>query len=148
MNKLFLSIATMLMMGVSAYAGNNDGNVNQQALRSFNRDFAGASNISWEQKDSYTRATFSLNGQVLFAYYSTNGDLQAVVRNITSDLLPISLLTELKKDYADYWISDLFEMSTGDQTTYYVTVENGDKRIVLRSQGTNFWDVFSKENMF
>ena len=38
MNKLFLSIATMLMMGFSAFAGNNgnkDEVVNQQALRSF-----------------------------------------------------------------------------------------------------------------
>src|ERR1700754_209046 len=145
MNKLFLSIATMLMMGFSAFASNNDEVVNQQALRSFKKEFASASNIVWEQKDTYTRATFSLNGQVLFAYYNTNGDLQAVVRNIVSDQLPISLLSELKKDYSDYWISDLFEMATDDQTTYYVTLENSEKKIVLKSQGTNFWGVFSKE---
>ena len=145
MNKLFLSIATMLMMGFSAFAGNNDEVVNQQALRSFKKEFASASNIIWEQKDTYTRATFSLNGQVLFAYYNTNGDLQAVVRNIVSDQLPISLLSELKKEYSDYWISDLFEIATDDQTTYYVTLENSEKKIVLKSQGTTFWSVFSKE---
>jgi hypothetical protein len=144
MKQLFLSIATMLMMGVSAFAANNDEVVNQQALRSFKKDFASASNISWEQKETYTRATFSLNGQVLFAYYNTNGDLQAVVRNIVSDQLPISLLAELKKDYAEYWITELFEIATDDQTTYYVTLENSEKRIVLKSQGANFWSVFNK----
>jgi len=145
MNKLFLSIATMLMMGFSAFAANNDGIVNQQALRAFKKDFANASNISWEQKDTYTKATFTLNGQVLHAYYGTNGDLQAVVRNITSDQLPISLLTELKKEYTEYWITDLFEIASDDQTSYYVTLENSEKKIVLKSQGANFWSVFSKE---
>lgn len=145
MNKLFLSIATMLMMGVSAFAANKDEDVNQQALRAFKRDFASASNISWEQKENYTKATFSLNGQVLFAYYNSNGDLQAVVRNIVSDQLPINLLSELKKEYSDYWISDLFEIAADGQTTYYITLENSEKKIVLKSQGTSFWSVFNKE---
>ena len=144
MKQVILSIATMLMMGVSAFAGNNDEVVNQLAQRAFKKDFTAASNISWDIKNGYTRATFSMNGQVLFAYYNTNGELQAVVRNITSDQLPINLLSELRKDYSDYWISDLFEMATDNQTTYYVTIENGDKKIVLKSEGTNFWFVFSK----
>ena len=144
MKQVILSIATMLMMGVSAFAANNDEVVNQQALRAFHNDFAGARQVSWDMKNGYTRATFSLNGQVLFAYYSTNGELQAVTRNIVSDQLPINLLAELRKEYSDYWISDLFEMATDNQTTYYVTLENSDKKIVLKSEGTNFWTVFSK----
>ena len=148
MKQFILSIATLLMMGVSvsAFAGkNDDGNVNQLAVKSFKKDFSGANNIIWEQRDTYTKATFSLHGQVLFAYYNNNGDLQAVVRNITSDQLPISLLTSLKKEYGDFWISDLFEIVSDDQTSYYVTLENSDKKIVLKSQGTEFWNEFSKE---
>jgi hypothetical protein len=148
MKTIFLSIATMLMMGVSisAFAATNeDGTINELAVRSFKKDFAGASNIVWEQRDTYAKATFSLHGQVLCAYYTTNGDLQAVVRNITSDQLPINLLSSLKKEYGDYWITDLFEMASDDQTTYYVTLENSDKKIVLRSQGTEFWNEFRKE---
>jgi len=148
MKQFILSIATMLMMGVSisAFAGkNDDGVVNAQAVKSFKKDFNGASNIMWEQRDSYTKATFSLHGQVLFAYYNNNGDLQAVVRNITSDQLPINLLASLKKEYDGYWISDLFEIVSDDQTSYYVTLENSDKKIVLKSQGVEFWNEFKKE---
>ncbi len=145
MNKFLLSIATMLMMGFSAFAANDDGIANQQAVRSFKKDFSKASNIVWEQKDTYTRATFSLNGQILFAYYSDNGDLQAVVRNITSDQLPINLLSSFKKDYSDYWISDLFEVASNGQTSYYVTLESSEKKIVLRSEGADSWEVYSKE---
>jgi hypothetical protein len=145
MNKIILSIATVLMMSFSASASGNDNAVSQQARNAFKKDFASASNISFEQKDSYVKATFSLNGQILYAYYSNDGDLQGVVRNIVSDQLPISLLTDLKKDYDGFWITDLFEISSNDQTTYYVTLENSDKKIVLKSSGTNYWDVFSKE---
>lgn len=147
MNKFLLSIATVLMMGVSAFAANtnDDGVVNQHAVRSFKNDFATASNIIWEQKATYTKATFSLNGQVLFAYYNNNGELQAVVRNIVSDQLPISLLASLKKDYNDCWITDLFEVASDDQTNYYVTLETSEKKIVLKSQGSDGWQVFSKE---
>ncbi|GGB09684.1 hypothetical protein [Puia dinghuensis] len=148
MKKVFLSIATMLMMGVSisAFAGKNDGGtINQSAVKSFKKDFSGASNIVWEQKDNYSKATFSLNGQILYAYYNNNGDLQAVVRNITSDLLPINLLASMKKDYGDCWITDLFEIASDDQTTYYVTLENSDKKIVLKSQGTEFWEEYKRE---
>jgi hypothetical protein len=148
MKQFILSIATMLMMGVSvsAFAGkNDDGAVNQLAVKSFRKDFTGASNIIWEQRDTYTKATFSLQGQVLFAYYNSNGDLQAVVRNITSDQLPITLLSSLRKDYGNSWISDLFEIVSDGQTSYYVTLEDSDKKIVLKSQGTEFWSEFKKE---
>lgn len=147
MKKIFLSIATMLMMGVSisAFAAKNDDPVNQLAVRSFKKDFSGASNIIWEQRETYTKATFSLHGQILYAYYTNNGDLQAVVRNIISDQLPINLLSSLKNSYGDYWISDLFEIASDDQTTYYVTLETGDKKIVLKSQGTEFWGEYQRE---
>ncbi|HEY4337929.1 MAG TPA: hypothetical protein VGM89_18595 [Puia sp.] len=148
MKHLILSIATMLMMGVSvsAFAGkNDDGVVNQLAVKSFKKDFNGASNIIWEQREGYTKATFSLHGQVLFAYYNNIGDLQAVVRNITSDQLPINLLSSMKKEYGNCWISDLFEIVSDDQTSYYVTLEDSDKKVVLKSQGTEFWNEFKKE---
>jgi len=149
MKKIILSIATVLMISAGAFANGNASfigdNVNQQAIASFKKDFAAASNIIWEQKVGYSKATFSLNGEILFAYYDNNGELTAVVRNITSEQLPINLITSMKRDYDGYWISDLFEVASGDQTTYYVTLENSDKKIVLRSFGIDSWNVYSKE---
>lgn len=143
MYKTILSIAIVLMMGTSAFAANND-EVNQLAVKSFHKEFVNAKNIVWEQKQDYVKVTFSINDQVLFAYYNNEGDLTAVVRNIVSDQLPISLLTSLKNEYTGFWISDLFEIASNEQTTYYVTIENADKKIVLRSNGTENWSVYAK----
>jgi len=142
---MILSLATVLMMGFGAFATGNDGTVSQQTRDAFKKDFSTASNISWEQKYNFIKATFSLNGQILTAYYNTDGDLKAVVRNILSDQLPLSLLADLRKEYADYWITDLFEISADGQTTYYATVENSNKKIVLKSDDVSSWDVYSKE---
>jgi hypothetical protein len=147
MKKIFLSLAAVALMGISAFAnGNgNDENVSQKTLAAFKSDFTNATHTTWEQKDGFIKATFSFNGQVLCAYYNNDGELKAVVRNIVSDQLPINLLASLKNDYADYWITDLFEISADGETTYYVTVENGDKKIVLKSDGAAYWNVFSKQ---
>ncbi|HVU56995.1 MAG TPA: hypothetical protein VHD83_18160 [Puia sp.] len=145
MKKTILSIATVLMMGLSVFAANNDEkDINQSVVKSFHTEFVNAKNIKWEQKSNYVKVEFTLNDQVLFAYYDNDGKLTAVVRNIVSDQLPISLLTDLKKEYTGFWISELFEMASDDQTTYYVTLEDADKKIVLRSNGVDSWDVYSK----
>ncbi|HEY4205625.1 MAG TPA: hypothetical protein VGM31_02390 [Puia sp.] len=145
MKKTILSIAAVLMMGFSVFAAKDDEkDINQSVVRSFHQEFVNAKNIKWEQKTDFVKVQFSLNDQVLFAYYDNDGKLTAIVRNIISDQLPISLLTSLKKEYTGYWISELFELASNDQTTYYVTLENADKKIVLRSLGVDSWDVYSK----
>ena len=143
MKQIILSLATVLMMGISAFAGKNE-EVNQVAANAFHKEFTGAKNIIWEQKETFLKVTFTLNDQVLFAYYNNNGDRQAIVRNLISSQLPINLLTDLKKEYNGFWISDLFEIATDDQTTYYLTLENADKKIVLRSSGSEDWSVYAK----
>jgi hypothetical protein len=145
MKKMILSLATVMMMGFSVFANGTNNVVTQEARDAFKKDFATASDIRWEQTSNFLKATFNFNGQVLTAYYFANGDLQAVVRNITSDQLPLNLLTGLRGNYADYWITDLFEISSNGQTTYYATVENSDKKIVLKSDDLSSWDVYSKE---
>ncbi|HLX67003.1 MAG TPA: hypothetical protein VKR41_08395 [Puia sp.] len=152
MKKMILSLAAVITMGFSVLANGNgnvaNGNDNvatQQARDAFKKDFTTASNIRWEQKNNFLKATFSLNGQILTAYYFPNGDLQAVVRNITSDQLPLNLLTSLRRDYTAYWITDLFEISSNGETTYYVSIENSDKKIVLKSDDISSWDVYSKQ---
>jgi hypothetical protein len=143
MKKTILAAAMVLLVGLSAFA-DKGGEVNKQAMTAFGRDFATARNAVWEQTDNFTKVTFRLNDQVLFAFYNCNGELQAVMRNILSDQLPLTLLADLKKNYNGFWISELFEMASDDRTTYYVSLENADKTIVLKSEGTDSWSTYSK----
>lgn len=145
MKKTILALAVMLTTGLTSAFANIGEEVNKSAVSSFNKDFLSAKNVSWQQQKNYAKATFSLNNHVMYAYYNDQGELLAVVRNVLSDQLPIHLLTEIKNNYSGYWISDLFEMATEDQTTYYVTVENGNEKLILKSQGLDQWSTYKKE---
>ena len=143
MKKIMLMLALVFTIGTSfAYTGEEA--INKQALNAFKKEFAGATEAAWTVGDNFYKVTFSLNDQQLFAYYNVQGDFIAVTRNISSLQLPLSLQTSLKRSYNNYWISDLFEVAKNDGTTYYVTLETADAKIILRSADGSDWSVYQK----
>jgi len=66
---------------------------------------------------------------------------EPVVHNILSDRLPSRLLTSIKKDYKDYWITNLYKTSSNGKTSYCITVENADQKIVMNAAGSSNWAV-------
>jgi hypothetical protein len=140
---LSLVIVAMIMFNCS-FANDADNKVNETVLTSFSHQFEKTSDVSWTKTEGYYKANFVWNGQYLSAFYGVNGEAIAVSRNILPADLPIVLQTELAEDYSNYWVSDLFEYNTTDSNKYYLTVENGDKKIVLESSDNNYWMVFKK----
>ncbi len=112
----------------------------------FHKEFRSADVMQVEKKKDYTKVTFQMNGVVMFAYYSKDGDLVAVVRNILSTQLPIRLLMELKQNNPDCWITDLFEVDHDGQTVYYASLENSALKLTLRSADNSSWETYQKEN--
>jgi hypothetical protein len=144
MKKTLLTISMMLTIALTTAFANDNEKIDQKAKASFNNSFRGTNNVLWQQEKDFVKATFTMNNQVMYAYYNDNGDLMAVTRNILSDQLPITLMTDLKKNYNDHWISDLFEMAAEGQTSYYITLENADETIILKSSDFNTWSVYKK----
>ncbi len=144
MKKTFLAIALILSAGISVSLANDNDNITKSVRSSFTHDFRSAKNIQWEKEKDFSKATFNINDQIMFAYYDPSGMLVAVARNITSDNLPINLQVDLKNNYSDYWISDLFETAAHGQTHYYVTLENADQKLILNATDSNEWSVYKK----
>ncbi len=134
--------ATALLLSVSFATIANNKSTDPKAVAAFKKDFSGANSVSWEVAADYSKVTFTINGSVLFAYYSANGELIAASRNISSSQLPLTQFTALKNEYSDYWISDLFELSRNGSTTYYVTLENANEKKVLSSTSYG-WETYS-----
>ena len=144
MKKTILTIGTMLTIAFTSVFANDNRTTTRDAETSFKNNFANAKSVVWSKQKDYVKATFTLNNEVMVAFYRSNGDLIAVTRNILSDQLPVNLMASIKKNYSDRWVSDLFEVSTDDQTTYYITLENADERIVLKSGEFDSWSVYSR----
>ena len=141
MKKMILGLAFALS-SLASFA--KDENVSQKVLDAFHSSFAAVSQVEWANGSNYYRASFVYNNKHVFAYYDLDGKLMGLTRYLSSNDLPLSLQTSLKNDYSDYWISDLFEAAREDGTTYYITLENADTRIVLKSTGTLEWEQYKK----
>jgi hypothetical protein len=140
-NQFALTAALLVTLGVSSsFAGPVNGQDNINA--SFHKDFRQAELMATNAGKDYTKITFKMNGMILFAFYSDNGELLAVTHNIQSTQLPLSLLIQLRRNYADYWISDLFEYNANGASTYYITLENTGKKVTLRSNEEN-WESYT-----
>ena len=140
--KIAFIVALFLTVGIGSSFATPTSDGNELVVASFHKDFKRAEIMGMELKKDYTKVTFKLNNLVLYAFYSANGELIAVVRNIVSTQLPIQLLMDLKQNYSNYWITDLFEMSSDGETNYFITLENADGRITLRSNNTSNWESY------
>ena len=143
MKKIILTLAVALST-MCSFAG--EVTVSSKVLDAFNNDFASAKEVSWTAGNHFYKATFTFNDQHVFAFYSTEGELMGLTRYISSLDLPISLQAGLKKEYSNYWISDLFEVSNSEGTAYYITLENADAKVILKSTGGENWKTYQKKS--
>lgn len=63
------------------------------------------------------------------------------VRNILSDKLPAKLLTTIKKNYGNYWITSLYKQTANGKVSYHITVENPDQVVKLSTTTSSTWTV-------
>lgn len=143
MKNLILLLSFAICTMTSSFAA---GNVNEKVLNAFRHDFEQATQVEWTTGQDYYKATFLFNNRYVFAFYTVEGRLLGVTRNITVAELPLTLQTALKKSYATMWVSELFEATREEGTAYYITLENADTQLILRSGSSNSWEVYKKVN--
>ena len=140
-----LAIALSLFATVfttSSFA--SDGTVSPEVLKSFQSTFATAKDIDWSVTEELYKVHFTLNGQHITAFYKMDGTMAALTRNITVMQLPVNLQASLKNDYKNYWVSDMFEVSNEEGTQYYVTLENADVKMIMKSAAAS-WTTYQKD---
>jgi hypothetical protein len=139
------NILLALLLLVSSLAVNaEEKNVNEKVLNAFKTEFTTASQVEWSTGLNYYKASFVFNDKHVYAFYNAEGRLLGLTRNITTSELPLKLQTDLKKNFETYWISDLFEAAREEGTSYYLTLEDADTRLVLKASADNTWTVYEK----
>jgi hypothetical protein len=141
MKKVLITLA-IAVSSLVAFAGEE--NVSKDVLNSFNKEFNGAKEVRWTTGSDFYKAVFVLNEQYITAFYNKDGEFLGMTRNISSLNLPLKLQSKIRSEYNEYWISDLFELSDNDGTHYYITVENADSKVLLKSSDNTDWNIFKK----
>ena len=135
-------IALLLTLSTTYSFARPADSISGEIRTSFKKDFRNGQIMSTEVHNAFTKVTFKMNDMIMFAFYNNGGELLAVTRNILSTQLPLDLLLNLKKDYSSYWITELFEITGDSENGYYISLENTDSKLTLRSNGDN-WEVYT-----
>ena len=101
MKKTIVTIIAFLILAItSTFANGNE--ISKEAISTFSTTFAKATDVKWENENTYYKASFKLNGQSLSALLSEEGKVIAVARNILSTELPLNLQGSLYKNFSAY----------------------------------------------
>jgi hypothetical protein len=143
MKKILIAITIIFTLTANVFAGEEK--IKPEVLNAFKNKFSNAQDVVWVAGSNYYKATFNYYGHRLFAYYTTTGKLKGVTRYISSSELPLYLQHNLQKKYADFWITDLVEESNQNGFNYYITLQDADQKIVLKSKYGSDWTIYSKQ---
>lgn len=147
MKKMIMALAFIAVtIGSAAIAGTGGKDIDERIKRAFEKEYAGAADVTWYVYDEYIKVDFSFNGMQLVGFYSKDGRTLGVARNIYFSSLPLMLQIEQKKNYKGFWITEIYELANGDGTRYYITMENADKIIKLGASGSDNWEVVKKQD--
>ena len=119
--------------------------VQPTVLKSFKTTFTNATEVGWSTTKDLYKADFALNGRYVTAYFREDGTMQALVRHISADNLPLILQNALKNNHKGDWVTDVLEVTSDNGVQYYVTLENADAQVVLKSSSAT-WTTYQKQH--
>ncbi|NCI47686.1 hypothetical protein [Sediminibacterium soli] len=136
MKTFFIAALAALTIGGSAFAADKTAadasKLNSLVKVSFEKQFQEAENVSWTVRNSFIKASFTMLGQQVEAFFGEEGELIGTSRKIEFEKLPLLTVTKIRKDYAGYTVSEAIEFTREDDTNYYVSLSKGDKKQVLQ----------------
>lgn len=142
--KKLLVIFTVLGLAITTSSYAND-KTPSPVLNSFQNEFKGAKDATWSTVKELYRVDFTFGDQKVSAFFDSEGNVIASSRDITELQLPILLETRLKTDFQGYEVTGLFELDNENGTTYYATVKNSKRELLIQSTYSSEWKKFSKQ---
>lgn len=97
---------------------------NEKVMAAFEKQFADATNVTWTEKQGYYLASFKLNNDRMLAWYTPEGEIEAVHRSIQlkqMTYLAAEAVTELTKDKQ---ILNIAEISKQGELFYLVKTDD------------------------
>lgn len=133
MKKNWLTLSLLFTLGLSLAQAHEEPKVDPRVQRAFQKEFAYATNVSWITNPEFTQVRFSLFDQGLVAWYNTDAERISLARNILYAHLPMRVIQSLEEKYSSAEISDIVEVTNGDETTYYFRAEEKNRQILLKA---------------
>ena len=97
---------------------------NSKVLNSFNKMFAGASNVKWVSEGRYSRVYFESKGKSTRATFNQKGQMMYSITTYGEELLPESVLMQVKRAYYGRSIFGVTEVSALGKTAHIIVLQD------------------------
>jgi hypothetical protein len=145
MKKYFVIIQCLCILGFSVKASAlSNIEVNQKVIKLFNETFPFAEKVNW-QEFTETYVVHFMQGNVRTVIeYDKNGNFISSIRYYKEDMLPVNILLPVRKKYADKTIFGVTEISTEENTAYYIKMEDSKYWITVKAESNGLMQVTEK----
>lgn len=134
----FLAVAALLSAGVYA----NTPNVTEKVLKAFRETFAAAENISWYEANDQYSVRFSQSDVRYIVYYNKNGRIVASMRFYEPSLLPMNILSGLKKYNPNKSLFGVTEITSGENVAYFIKAEDSKYLYTIKADAYGNSEVY------
>lgn len=128
MKKIIMFIAVALY-GSFSFAGDPTPKV----LDAFNKTFKMAKNVTWNEYNNQFEVKFTQNDIRLSVVYDRNGYVVKTIRYYFEESLPILIRSKVSKKYNDASIFGVTEVSTQDNVSYNIVLQDDKHWIFVNS---------------
>jgi hypothetical protein len=137
MKKLFVIISILGSIGTGSLYAQSKTPI--AVVSSFQSSFNNASGGNWSFVKGLYQVDFTVDNENLTAFFDKDGNLVASSRKVTLLQIPLSLKSDLKKDFHNYEVANLFEVDKEDGIVYYATIKSDKNQLELRSTPSGDW---------
>ena len=138
-----LIIFTCLFAALSATASNPP-EVSEKVLKAFSETFMKATEVVWHEVQNLYEASFKQSEVISRAIYDQDGNLLRTTRYYSQENLPINILTKLQKRYAGKSVYGVTELSTGDEVSYHITMQDEKNWYIIKADNWGYLELEKK----
>ena len=141
MKKIVIFLCLFAALGAAAA---NPPEVTEKVLKAFEETFSKATDVVWHEMGNAYEARFKQSEVIVRACYDKEGNLLRTIRYYGEDMLPINVLTKLKKKYTGKSVFGVTESAVEDGVTYHITLQDEKNWYIITSDSWGIMEVSQK----
>lgn len=124
MKKVFVMLFAVVI-AASAWASPSPTPVeNEKVLAAFEKQFGEAKDVNWTEKQGYFLVSFKLNNDRMLAWYTAEGEVEAVQRSVQTSQLTFLAAETVEKLIQDKALITLAEISKQGELFYLAKIDD------------------------
>jgi len=146
MKKLLALGVSLVMLTATTFANVDPtvDNVNEKVLRAFQETFPVVNEVKWKEYSNYYTVSFKQHNIQSEVRYDKDGNFLSSLRYYQEDMLPLSVLHQIKKKYSKKSIFGVTELIVGTDVAYFVKLEDEKSWLTIKADQQGSLSVYEK----